>query len=352
MPDNECPISINEFIQKWSVVLPLNTLSRSKSKKSTSRLIDDNSELAKICDPNPLFGEDKLSTVLSLDDLLAPQLFTIDYLKQEFMHKTSRAFSDDYLLFNIDQWVSEELVSNGKDLLNCTFSNDAILTIHVFVPVPQRKRVAPAMHQELMMLSNQTLTELRESIVCACDHQRIGEFSDDPDSIKFAPIAREHYISSFFFIEDVFYNDCANSDADLSEHLIKWINGFNHRSQSATMSDTKLSSLTIMIGRPYLFCHIGGACEHVIVFSDIRMKAADDVWRMEKYPIHSYRQRVRFENCFICKRLYACWLVEGSSLVIDDPCLMCDICFKSSHYDENGKRLDDKFTAHHYSQRS
>ena len=72
--------------------------------------------------------------------------------------------------------------------------------------------------RELLVLADQKLTELRDKIVCAADlfipH---GEYSECPDATK--EQAQDIYKSSYFLIEDDFYNDFRDSySKDLSKY--------------------------------------------------------------------------------------------------------------------------------------
>lgn len=53
-------------------------------------------------------------------------------------------------------------------------------------------------------------------------------------------------------------------------------------------------------------------------------------------------------NFFLLLLLYR-WVVLNSELVVDNPCLLCERCFRNTHYDEQNKKIG-KFEAYHFSQ--
>ncbi len=57
----------------------------------------------------------------------------------------------------------------------------------------------------------------------------------------------------------------------------------------------------------------------------------------------------RFSYCFLCNVFYAKWLIRDSPLIPDDPCLLCERCFKACHYDKDGNKVGN-FSAYHFPQ--
>ena len=58
-----------------------------------------------------------------------------------------------------------------------------------------------------------------------------------------------------------------------------------------------------------------------------------DCYLLSKYPIPKDKTRGRFTFCWCCNRLYAKWVVCGSSYSVDDPTFLCDRCFRNTHYE-------------------
>ncbi len=67
------------------------------------------------------------------------------------------------------------------------------------------------------------------------------------------------------------------------------------------------------------------------------------------YPLCRMKYHGRFSYCFLCNVFYAKWLIRDSPLIPDDPCLLCDRCFKACHYDKDGNK-NGNFSAYHFPQ--
>lgn len=71
--------------------------------------------------------------------------------------------------------------------------------------------------QEFQVIGRQSLTSLKEAISCVADINIHDDFSEKPEAAQNLA-ASDIYGSSFFFINDCFYNDLRNSDnIDYSE---------------------------------------------------------------------------------------------------------------------------------------
>ncbi|KAH7962854.1 hypothetical protein HPB52_018285 [Rhipicephalus sanguineus] len=158
----------------------------------------------------------------------------------------------------------------------------------------------------------------------------------------------ELYKSGFFYIGNTFYNDMSDpSCRDYSEVIIKWakdprreIGPFN----VADMEDTKLSDLELRLGYPYVYVH-QGYCEHLVVFSDMRMLHPHDSQCISDYPIalktFPCGKRV---FCMLCHQNTAKWVTYENERVLCDPYFFCDACFRSYNYTANHKKIG-KFRA-------
>ncbi|KAH8038572.1 hypothetical protein HPB51_001993 [Rhipicephalus microplus] len=176
-------------------------------------------------------------------------------------------------------------------------SNEVVLIVQVFKPIKMPvvlKKVRLGAQNfsfkasaELAMLGCQTLRTLREKISCVSDAVIVGDFSDDPDRTSDQQ-ASDLYKSAFFYIGNTFYNDMSDpSCRDYSEVIIEWakdpkreIGPFN----VADMADTKLVDLNLRLGYPYVYVH-QGYCEHLVVFSDMRMHHPHDSQCLADYPV-------------------------------------------------------------------
>jgi snRNA-activating protein complex subunit 3 len=68
----------------------------------------------------------------------------------------------------------------------------------------------------------------------------------------------------------------------------------------ADMESTTFFDLNLRLGQPYLYVH-QGACEHLMVFCDLRLMNAADKQDMSLYPIsilHKFQMRT---VCCVCK---------------------------------------------------
>jgi len=91
---------------------------------------------------------------------------------------------------------------------------EAMLVVQIFRPhhsshyegEGKKVQVIPVPDQELLCYGSQPLTALRDMIICKMDINIPGDFSDDPKNLD-RPTGADMYSSSFFFIDNCFYND-------------------------------------------------------------------------------------------------------------------------------------------------
>lgn len=145
--------------------------------------------------------------------------------------------------------------------------------------------------QEYLVLGSQSLTTLRDRFYCLSDH-----IVDGPNCK-----------SSYFFIENTFYNDTRTPGTlNYSESIIDWVNDNQRYTQpnlgvftNKTMEDTLFNQLSIRIGAQYLYCHQGN-CEHLVVFTSLRLISDNDNINKHAYPIHTFQSKIRRKKCKIC----------------------------------------------------
>ncbi|XP_050044200.1 snRNA-activating protein complex subunit 3 [Dermacentor andersoni] len=239
-------------------------------------------------------------------------------------------------------------------------SNEVVLIAQVFKPIKMPvgiKKVRMGAHcfsfkiqVELAMLSCQSLRSLREKITCISDAAVLGDFSEDPDRIS-DQRAVELYKSGFFYIGNTFYNDMSDPACrDYSEVILEWAK--NPRREigpfkTADMAKTKLADLELRLGYPYVYVH-QGYCEHLVVFSDIRVLHPHDSQNMLDYPValktFPCGRRV---FCMLCHQSTAKWVTYENERVSDDPYFFCDTCFRSYNYTPDNKKIG-KFRASPY----
>ncbi|GAB4844022.1 hypothetical protein Ancab_013986 [Ancistrocladus abbreviatus] len=221
--------------------------------------------------------------------------------------------------------------------------------------------------QEIMVLGQQTITDLRDKINCLTD--------------VVMQKAERHDPSGYFLIEDVFCNDLRDPSAiDYSEPILDWlqnskeealakweciISGVVKKSlrgivghqtishlpsfKAVEMHKVRFNDLRFRLGAGYLYCHQGD-CKHIIIIRDMRLIHPDDVQNRAAYPILSFRQK------FLLKKCSVCGIYKATKVTIDDkwagknPCCFCDNCYYLLHYTEDGSLLYDQFSVYDYLQ--
>nr|CAB3266425.1 snRNA-activating protein complex subunit 3-like [Phallusia mammillata] len=192
-------------------------------------------------------------------------------------------------------------------------------------------------------LGSQKLTKLRDKIPCDFDLQPIGHFTDNPNhptDIKLKDVCP----SSFFLIENTFFNDTRPPCIELSKNILKWAKenetSVPENCNELSMGDCTFNDLKLRLGYPYLYCHQGN-CEHLVVFKDIRLLNSSDCQSRSAYPIAVSRAKFRTFPCKLCNLYLPKWVTRNDSLSTDDPTFFCDNCFKKLHYDRQGNKIGD-----------
>lgn len=65
------------------------------------------------------------------------------------------------------------------------------------------------------------------------------------------------------------------------------------------MSETRIIDLKFRLGFPYIFVH-QGHCEHLMIFTDLRLMNVNDAHELSDYPVTAY-DVVHSVNCCACK---------------------------------------------------
>ncbi|KAL8613393.1 hypothetical protein ACOMHN_057113 [Nucella lapillus] len=269
------------------------------------------------------------------------KLFAINKMKYRMM--------DVYKMVPDPGTLKRELISNEKQVPH----PNVVLTVMVY-----RTRINTTFlpkGEVFEVLGTQRLTELKDRISCMKDDAVAGEFSGYPNlpSNSLTP-ARMIYRSGLFFIENVFYNDMRESDnRDYSVPILKWAKEKGHENLSlfrmAKMEETLLMDLNLQLGVPYLYQH-QGQCEHIIIFTDIRLLHCDDPQDVTLYPYLVSETVTKRTICRSCLMDSAKWVVYDSPLTPDSPCFLCHNCFTLLHYDNDGRKVCS-FRAYKYPQK-
>lgn len=220
-------------------------------------------------------------------------------------------------------------------------TNEVILSVAICHPRKQNKV------QEFHVLGSQCLTELRDKIFCTADEMILGDHSNNPDQLS-QKRAKDVFKSGFFFIEGVFYNDKRDPlSKDYSKVITEWAKDPQRRKcpglglfTSKRMEDVIFEDLKVKLGYPYLYCHQGN-CEHVIMFTDLRLMNVDDNPNLNEYPVQVFKHRGKRIRCRVCDVYTAKWVTVNDVLAYEEPCFFCATCFKGLHYSHSGEKICD-----------
>ncbi|KAK0164438.1 hypothetical protein PV328_003069 [Microctonus aethiopoides] len=229
---------------------------------------------------------------------------------------------------------------------------DILVYIRIYHPfrsqnheIPKR-RMSVVLNHVIVMLGHQTLAELRDKIDCVSDLSCTIESSENPTEFLDTN-NRDTYKSSFFYIENTFYNDTRHEESkNNSEPIINWAKtrklGPFHTEK---MEDVRVDSLTVRFGYPWVFQHQGN-CEHLITFSDARLVNCNDHSAVANYPRIFRARPVKNAYCLMCIERPIHWIVIGNDRLPHDPCHFCHQCFIRYNYID-GKKIGT-FKAYRY----
>ncbi|WVZ67707.1 hypothetical protein U9M48_016751 [Paspalum notatum var. saurae] len=228
---------------------------------------------------------------------------------------------------------------------------EVILCVEIY-----QKRYGPVKCQELLVLGNQFLTDLRDSICCLTD--------------KLMKVAEQHDHSGYFLIEDTFYNDTRHySSTDYSKPILDWLKnstdevaekwdaitsgvlkkrqkdllgGLNNSNvpefKSERMQMTRFSDLHFRPGAGYLYCHQGN-CNHTIVIRDMRLIHPEDTGNQAEYPLQTFELQKRLQKCSVCQIYLATKMTVDDKWALNNPCYFCIKCYYLLHYKEDSTLL-------------
>jgi len=232
-----------------------------------------------------------------------------------------------------------ELVDETQTTADKLTPGEVLISVSIYHPTRRRPQCMFNVH------SNQKLTELKDVISCPSDKIVLGEFSNNPNMVG-AKTSKEVTGSSFFMIEQTFYNDTRNPlNRDYSRTIMDWAKDFDRHTipglglfENETMETTCFKDLKLRLGYPYVYCHQGN-CEHIIVFTDMRIINDTDCWDANSYPVLVNAGRRKHGKCSVCNIHMIKWKTMSDHLAFEDPSYFCDKCFRYLHYTKDGKRL-------------
>ena len=217
--------------------------------------------------------------------------------------------------------------------------------------------LAPDAHfaktQTLLAQAGHTLAQLKDAIWCANDKHATDELGSA-------------LLGGMFYLSDTLYSDTRDANADgyveyesrvqaflesRAQHVSHDVTSLLRkrgiqggvpvatpaaRAKSAAMQDVTLAELAVSISRPgrYLYVH-AGACEHVLVFEDVRLKHADDP-DVDAAPATLPPRHPRLEKCCVCMVRPAVKVSFDDVSAPESPALLCDACFDDLHLDSAG----------------
>ncbi|TKR68156.1 hypothetical protein L596_024177 [Steinernema carpocapsae] len=228
---------------------------------------------------------------------------------------------------------------------------DILVTVHIMRPSnkwhSKGDRVRPVKAEyKYVVRGETTLHELRDKFICSADFCTM--VPDHEDATESSVYHVEQYPSNFLFIHDTFYLDMRKPNA---KDIAQVVREFMHRNKPefgvthvADMEGVKIKDLVFRLGFPYNYTH-QGSCEHLFQFTDLRLMNAQDEERIFDYPFKVF-DISKIPKCAACKMNTPAFVVQNSDRLPDTLMLMCNVCFKTFHY-ENDKPVG-KFNAYHY----
>ncbi|XP_022333069.1 snRNA-activating protein complex subunit 3-like [Crassostrea virginica] len=356
-------ISVRNFLDSWDVTAVPGIERNSEGDEDDmlgtlslemERSIETIRELSVVCGESTLqCPEYRIKQSDLLDDIPPGiDLMTVRAQKEElqkrkqnptyrsFIRRVMRMKTCDY---SMD--FSSDAVSGNKDCPKefLVQHPDVILTVHVHKPnnTQQGFNMKYGLEQSLLVLGSAKLTDLRDKIACVNDLALAGDLSEDPDVVP-ANYAKDLYKSGFFYMEGCFYNDFRDSAAlDYSQVIRDWATDGDRGigpMTTASMADVSFLDLNIRLGQPYIYFHQGD-CEHLIVFSDLRILSHQDSQDVRDYPLVTHKCMKNQTKCLVCQMHASRWMTYNSEHSPENPSFFCEQCFRSLHYDELGNKL-------------
>ncbi|KAJ2722884.1 hypothetical protein GGI07_003011 [Coemansia sp. Benny D115] len=195
--------------------------------------------------------------------------------------------------------------------------------------------------EEYLVLGSQSLTVLRDAFYCISDFL-VSHRDEEIENTKDRKVS-----SSYFFIEKTFYNDMRSPTAtDYSRVIMEWANDPERQQknphlqglQSRLMDGARFLDLSIRLKQPYVFMHQGD-CEHVVMFTDLRLLGPKDDQFVECYPKQIFRTRHMRHKCRMCSAYPAQYVTKNDFHSGMSPCYFCEKCYQPFHFDADGNKL-------------
>ncbi|KAJ2821928.1 hypothetical protein FBU31_004747 [Coemansia sp. 'formosensis'] len=204
-------------------------------------------------------------------------------------------------------------------------------------------RSSNAKMEEYLVLGSQSLTVLRDAFYCISDFL-ISHRDEVTENSK-----EKKTSSSYFFIEKTFYNDMRSPTAtDYSRVITEWASDPERQEknpklrglQSRLMDGARFQDLSIRLKQPYIFMHQGD-CEHVMMFTDLRLLGPKDDQFVESYPKQIFRTRHMRHKCRMCSAYPAQFVTKNDFHSGMSPCYFCEKCYTPFHFGADEEKLLD-----------
>jgi hypothetical protein len=266
------------------------------------------------------------------------------------MSKIDKEFFEDYYSNRCEEVFSGNLL-NKKNTLSSNFENrELVFEFAIYHPLKNTKT------QQISILGSSYLFDLKDKIYCVLDEiYNINQ-------------------TSFFFIENVFYNDTRYgtlkllsnnildnkirklditsfktlAEEDVLKGKIKEENKFPYNKKlysnfeggeeiydECSMSDKTISEIPFRIGYPYLYRHVD-YCDHMILLIDIRFLDKYDKITDENKCLVTYQKKLKRRICDACEFYYAKIISINDRIGGNDNkvIFLCDQCLKKLHEKE------------------
>ncbi|KAJ2761904.1 hypothetical protein IWQ57_005925 [Coemansia nantahalensis] len=230
----------------------------------------------------------------------------------------------------------EDTPAPAPPLLTPVADDEVILSVCFY-----NTRSSTSKMEEYLVLGSQSLTVLRDVFYCISDFL-VSHRDEKIENTKDRKVS-----SSYFFIEKTFYNDMRSPTAtDYSRVIMEWAGDADRQEknpklrglQSRLMDGARFLDLSIRLKQPYMFVHQGD-CEHVMMFTDLRLLGPKDDQDAEAYPKQIFRTRHMRHKCRMCSAYPAQFVTKNDFHSGMSPCYFCEKCYTPFHFDTNGDKI-------------
>lgn len=164
--------------------------------------------------------------------------------------------------------------------------------------------------------------------------------------------------SEFIYIGNSFFCRRKNKLAlQRATELAKWVGLMSGSSVPPSVFElehTRFNHIAgIQVGKPYLYCHGSGTCEHVFYVTSINKLHPTQTQLGTAYPVLKYQRKLRRTKCLSCMDRSARYVTSSNVHSLYDPGFYCSTCLHLMSYSKSGKLLpnSDKLAILKYAHR-